>query len=64
MSEAICHDLKQPMQAVTGYAELLMMEISEKEAIYNTVCAIKDQIDRMAMIIRKLMKVTNYETME
>ena len=32
------------MQAVTGYAELLMLEVAEGETIYKTVSTIKDQV--------------------
>ena len=64
MSGAICHELNQPMQAVSGYAELLLMEVSEDEPIYKALNTIKNQVDKMADITNKLMRITSYETKE
>jgi PAS domain S-box-containing protein len=59
---AACHELNQPMQAISGYSELLSMGISEKNPLYEKVGKIKEQIDRMGKITAKLMGITRYET--
>jgi CheY-like chemotaxis protein len=64
MSGAVCHELNQPMQAILGYAEMLMMEIEDDNPYYGKINTIKVQIDRMENITQKLMGITKYETME
>ncbi len=62
MAGAICHELNQPMQAVSGYAELLAGGISENDPQNEDIKKIKAQIDRMGTITKKLMRITRYET--
>ncbi|MCP3954640.1 MAG: DUF3365 domain-containing protein, partial [Desulfobacterales bacterium] len=65
MAGAVCHELNQPMQAISGYAEILMMELDNKSISLNKrLESIKQQIDRMGAITRKLMAITRYETTE
>ena len=59
---AICHEMSQPMQAILGNSELLLMDISEDDAQYAYSKTIKEQIDRMGKITKKLMTLTKYET--
>jgi PAS domain S-box-containing protein len=59
---AICHEMNQPMQAILGRSELLLMDISEDDAQYAYIKTIKEQIDRMGKITKKLMTLTKYET--
>ncbi len=62
MAGAVCHEMNQPMQAVFGYSELLLIDISEGNPLHSDLQKIKGQIDRMGEITRKLMQVTKYET--
>ncbi len=62
MAGAVCHELNQPMQAISGYSELVMMALEDDNPIYKKNMAIKQQIERMANITKKLMKITKYET--
>jgi DNA-binding response OmpR family regulator len=62
MTGAICHELSQPMQAISGNSELLLMSIKENHPLYRNIKTIKEQIDRMANITRKLKQVTRYKT--
>ncbi len=64
MAGAVCHELNQPMQAISGYAEILMMELEDNNPHNKRLESIKQQIDRMGMITRKLMDITRYETTE
>lgn len=59
---AVCHELNQPMQAVSGICELLMMDMLEDNPLFSDIRKIKGQIDRMAKITMKLMGITRYET--
>ncbi len=64
MSGSICHELNQPLQYISGASELLMMDLSEDDVYYNTICKMKSQVDRMGAITKKLMGITSYKTME
>ncbi len=62
MAGAVCHEINQPMQVVLGLSELLLMDVKEDHPLYQNIFEIKDQIDRMGGITRKLMNITRYET--
>jgi phosphoserine phosphatase RsbU/P len=62
MTGAICHELSQPMQAISGNSELILMKIQENNPLYRNIKAIKEQVDRMGNITRKLKQVTRYKT--
>ena len=62
MAGAVCHELNQPMHSVSGYSQLLLLDITEENQLYNNLKTIKEQIDRMGKITRKLMGITKYET--
>lgn len=62
MAGAICHEMNQPMQAISGYSELMLMDIPEDIPMYTNIQKIKGQVDRMGKITSKLTKITRYET--
>ena len=62
MAGAVCHELNQPMQSVSGYFELLLMDISKDDPLYGKIDKIKEQIERIGKITAKLMRITKYET--
>lgn len=62
MTGAICHELSQPMQAISGNSELMLMNIREDNPLYLNIRTIKDQVDRMGSITRKLKQMTRYKT--
>jgi len=62
MTGAICHELSQPLQAISGYSELMLMNIQEDNPFYQNIKTIKDQVDRMGDITRKLKRMTRYKT--
>ncbi len=59
---AVCHELNQPLQAIFGYYDLLMMDMSKDNPLCGDIKEIKVQVDRMAGITKKLMRITRYET--
>lgn len=62
MAGAACHELNQPLQAISGMCELLMMDMTENDQRHSNIQKIKQQIDRIAEITRKLMGITRYTT--
>ncbi len=64
MAGGICHELNQPMQVVSGYSELLLMDIKKDNSSYPYIKMIKEQTEEMGSITRKLMRITKYETQD
>ena len=64
MAGAICHEMNQPMQIISGYSDLLLMTISENDPIHGKLDTIIKQIHRMGTITRKLMTIKDYETQD
>jgi signal transduction histidine kinase len=59
---AVCHELNQPMQAVTGYSELLKMNVERQSPQYHKAVAILKQVKRLSSITAKLQTITRYES--
>ncbi len=61
-SGAVCHELNQPLQIISGNCEILMMDITKSNPHYKKIKIIQDQVKKMAGITSKLMRITRYET--
>lgn len=59
---AVCHEMNQPFQALSGYAELIQTEIEPGGKLYHLAQQILAQVGRLGDITRKLQNVTRYET--
>jgi signal transduction histidine kinase len=56
------HELNQPLTSVMGYAELLKRRLKEDDFAWRPVDIIYREAERMAEIVRKIGKITRYET--
>jgi PAS domain S-box-containing protein len=56
------HELNQPLTSVMGYSELLKKKMSSDDVHYRAVDIILREAERMAEIVRKIGKITRYET--
>src|SRR5262249_37935759 len=56
------HELNQPLTSVMGYAELLARKIAEDSPLRRPVDVILKETERMAEIVRKIGRITKYET--
>lgn len=56
------HELNQPLTSVMGYAELLKRKLSRDTAEHQAADIIVREAERMADIVRKIGKITKYET--
>lgn len=61
-ARSICHDLNQPLQAISGYAELLTISLPQDAPQRTTLSRIIDSVDRLGTILEKLMQVTRFGT--
>jgi PAS domain S-box-containing protein len=59
---AVCHELNQPLQALTGYAEMLLDNPSVPAELQRITATIQSQVRRMADITGKLQRITHYKT--
>jgi PAS domain S-box-containing protein len=60
---AVCHEFNQPLQALSGYTELMAMQLAGREA-YGFIGKLTTQIERMRDITDNLQGITRYETTE
>ena len=61
---AVCHELNQPLQVISGYAELLLVELAEGDHHRRLAEQILEQVERIADITGKLQKITRYKTLD
>jgi DNA-binding response OmpR family regulator len=57
---AICHELNQPLQVISGQAEMLQLNAVEGEANYDRAQRIRKQVERMSRSIVRLKNMTSY----
>lgn len=62
MAGAVCHELNQPLQSVFGFSELLMMDLDPDDPRYPTLRKIKDGVERIGELTRKIMQISKYRT--
>lgn len=62
LAGATAHELNQPLTSVMGYADLLMRKLGTESPAHHAAQVIQDQAQRMAEIVRKIGRLTRYET--
>lgn len=62
MAGAVCHELNQPLQSVSGYAELLTMNMPEDDPNFLRLKRIKEGVEWIGQLTRKIMGISKYET--
>ncbi len=64
MAGAVCHEINQPLQAILGYSELLLLSSKPDELKDNKLMSIKSQASRLGEITKKLSTITHYRTLD
>ena len=59
-----CHQLKQPLQSISGYTELLLSNLPEKSKEFLWSKKILESAEKINQITSKLNNITRYETSE
>jgi PAS domain S-box-containing protein len=62
LAGAAAHELNQPLTSVLGYSELLFRRTHEQDRGRDELRAIVREAERMAAIVKKIGKITRYET--
>jgi phosphoserine phosphatase RsbU/P len=64
MAGAVCHELNQPLQVVSGYSELLLMDLPEDDPNRTHLMHIRESVRRIGALTRKIMGITTYCSMD
>lgn len=64
MSGAVCHEMNQPLQVLSGICELIMLDADESDPLFERLQTIYRQVGEMGRITGKLMDITRYRTKE
>jgi K+-sensing histidine kinase KdpD len=64
MAGAVCHEINQPLQAILGYSELLLIGSKSGNIKDNNIHSIKSQATRLGKITEKLSNITHYRTID
>jgi K+-sensing histidine kinase KdpD len=64
MAGAACHELAQPLQTLSGYSHLLLTDLPEDNPQFGEIKKIKETVDQLGRITKKIMHITRYETKE
>ena len=62
LAGAAAHELNQPLTSVLGYAELLRRKLPPGDISAGPIEIIQREAERMAEIVRKIGRITRYET--
>ena len=62
LSGAVSHEMTQPLMSVMGYFDLMQMDMSESDPNFQRIRRIREQLERMSGITKKLMEISRYET--
>jgi PAS domain S-box-containing protein len=62
LAGAAAHELNQPLTSVLGYGELIRRRADDPVAVQSAAAIILQESERMADIVRKIGKITRYET--
>jgi len=62
MAGAVCHELNQPLQALSGYADLMALDIQPESPLRPYADSIREQVRSMSLITGKLEKINHYTT--
>jgi PAS domain S-box-containing protein len=63
LAGAAAHELNQPLTSIIGYSELLCRQLPVPGPLSHAASVIINQAERMAEIVRRIGKITKYETM-
>ena len=63
LAGAAAHELNQPLTSILGYAQLIQRQSPGDAPHLRAVNVIREQAERMADIVKKIGRITKYETM-
>lgn len=64
LAGATAHEMRQPLAIIIGFADLLKDKVENSENVNEELKIIKEQCLRMDDIIKKMLNITHYKTIE
>jgi PAS domain S-box-containing protein len=64
LAGAAAHELNQPLTSIIGYAQLIERQSDKDAAHMRATSVILSEAERMASIVKKIGKITKYETID
>ena len=58
--KVLCHEMNQPLQAISGYSDLIKLDLMENSLVQKDIKQIRGQINRAVSINKKIAKVATY----
>jgi PAS domain S-box-containing protein len=62
MAGAICHEINQPLQVVSGFSEILLIDLESSDPKYKALKSIEANINRIGILMRKISGITHYQS--
>ena len=56
-ARALCHELNQPLQVISGLSELIKLDLSEESPFFGQFQKMEQQVEKMAQTNHDLMSV-------
>ena len=60
--KAVCHEINQPLMALQGFMDIINAKTAKSGSIASHLEKMREQIERIEMLTRKLTHITKYET--
>ena len=60
LTASIAHEMNQPLQAISGYSDLIKLDLMGNNSIQQDIKQIRDQINKAASINKKIANVAKY----
>jgi signal transduction histidine kinase len=57
---ALCHEMNQPLQAISGYSDLIKLDLMGNNSVQQDIRQIRDQINKAVRINKKIANVAKY----
>ena len=64
LAGAAAHELNQPLTSILGYVELIERRLDSDARDARAIGVIRSEAERMAEIVKKIGRITRYETKE
>ena len=61
MAGTVAHEVSQPLQAITGYADFACAKFGSEEGLGKMLATIKANADRITGLIRKMQNIRSYQ---
>lgn len=58
--KALCHEMNQPLQAISGYSDLIKLDLMGNNSVQQDIKQIRDQINKAVSINEKIANVAKY----